>query len=102
MKKAEFLSGLIKIKAWLKPYMNNANVPDKLQVGVVKILMNSLAEKMLEIENARKGFIVVDTRGSLTNKALWENEIHPNSDGFKLIADKMLSKIYKLFPTLGS
>jgi hypothetical protein len=63
--------------------------------------MDMMAAESLKIAAARPGFIVADTRGTLLDKRDWENEIHPDKNGFKAIANKMYVEIEKHFPSLA-
>ena len=94
---AEFLGGLIKTKAWVKRFMDKAHIEQSLQADVIKIFMDKLAEKILDIQERREGFVVVDTRGTLHGKKWWLNEIHPNSKGFKKIAKKIYKRMKEEF-----
>ena len=94
------LGGLIKNKGWMKRYMDKVGVPDKLQTGVIRIVMGAMAEELLKVQNARSNFIVVDTRATLLNKKDWLNEIHPTRAGFKAIADKIFKEMQSIFPQL--
>lgn len=97
---AKFLGGLINTEAWMKRFMDEMGIPGELQADVIKIFMDQMAEVTLKIGANRDGFIVVDTRGTLTGKKQWLNEIHPNSGGFKAIANIMFTEIEKVFPVL--
>ena len=98
---AEFLGGLIKTKAWMKRFMEDDNIPDNLQADVIKVVMDTMGDELKRIETARQRFIVVESRGTLTGKKEWLNEIHPTSGGFKAIAKKMFRRIKQLFPPLA-
>lgn len=98
----QFLGGLIKTKAWMKRFMDapEAAIPESLQADVIKVFMDTLGDELLSVAARRKGFIVVDTRGTLAGKKEWLNEIHPTSEGFKKIAKKMFTEMKREFPKL--
>ena len=98
---AEFLGGLIKTRAWMKRFMDAVGIEEALQADVIKIFMDSMAEEILKVAAKRKGFIVIDSRGTLAGKKEWLNEIHPTSKGFKAIADLMFEQMRASFPALG-
>lgn len=98
---ASFLKGLISTKGWMKRFMDDVNIPDEMQTRVIRELMDMMAVESLKIAEARPGFIVVDTRGTLLGKSDWQNEIHPDKNGFKAIADRMYVEIEKHFPSLA-
>jgi hypothetical protein len=97
---AEFLGGLIKTKAWMKRFMDDDNIPDHLQADVIKVFMDAMGDELKRVETARQDFIVIDSRGTLTGKKEWLNEIHPTSNGFKAIAKKLFHRIQGHFPAL--
>lgn len=94
-----FLGRLIKTKAWMKRFMDNAHINEELQADVIKIFMEKIAEELLSIK--RDNFIVVDTRETLLGEKAWLNEIHPTSDGFEAIAKKIFATMKSHFPVLG-
>lgn len=98
---ANFLGGLIKTKAWMKRFMDAINVPDQLQTQVIKIVMDTMAEEILKIQNSRQRFIVSDTRGTLLDRKDWLNEIHPTKEGFNAIARVIYNDIRTQFPALS-
>lgn len=95
-----FLGGLIKNKGWMKRYMDDVGIPDKLQTKVIREFMDMMAAESLKVQKKRKNFIVVDTRRTLLNKKDWLNEIHPDRKGFKAIAAKIYAKMQTAFPAL--
>jgi lysophospholipase L1-like esterase len=58
----------------------------------------------LELESELPAFHVVDTRNLLQraeidakgNSGDWLNEIHPNSDGYRKIADRLAAKLHRV------
>jgi hypothetical protein len=96
-----FLGGLIKTKGWMKRFMDANSIPDELQADVIKVFMDTMAEEVLKVAAKRKGFVVVDSRGILTGKKAWLNEIHPTSEGFKLLAGLILKEMKTAFPALS-
>ena len=98
---ANFLGGLIKTKGWMKRFMDEIGIPDELQTQVIREFMDMMAMESLNIADERTGFVVIDTRGTLLNNSDWVNEIHPDRDGFKAIADKIYVDIEHRFPLLA-
>ena len=68
-----------------------------LRAAITDYVLDRLAETLLGLQNRLPGFHVVDTRGTLVRAAPdvthnsndWLNEIHPNSGGYRKIADKV-------------
>lgn len=96
-----FLGGLIKTEGWVKRFMKNANIKEELQAEVIKIFMDTMATAISDIASRRSGFIVVDTRKTLTGTKEWLNEIHPTSKGFKKIALPIYEEMKQHFPSLA-
>ena len=85
----------------MKRFMDAINVPDQLQTQVIKIVMDTMAEELLKVQNSRQKFIVSDTRGTLLDRKDWLNEIHPTKEGFEAIARVIYNDIRTEFPVLG-
>jgi hypothetical protein len=98
---ANFLGGLIKTRAWMKRFMDAINVPVELQTQVIKVVMDTMAEEVLKIQNSRQKFIVSDTRGTLLDRKEWLNEIHPTKEGFEAVARVIYDDIRTQFPELS-
>ena len=91
-------------KPWMHPVFEKYQVPKSLRTKVAEHLVDALAESLLELGNELPAFHVVDTRNTLERAALdakgnsgdWLNEIHPNSDGYRKIANKLADKLHKV------
>lgn len=91
-------------KPWMHPVFEKYQVPKPLRIKVAEHLVDALAESLLELGNELPAFHVVDTRNTLERAALdakgnsgdWLNEIHPNSDGYRKIANKLADKLHKV------
>ena len=67
-------------------------------------MLDTLADTLVELGKELPAFYVVDTRNTLEradieskgNSGDWLNEIHPNSDGYRKIANKLAAKLHKL------
>ena len=62
--------------------------------------MDSLSTDILKLAAKRKGFVVVDTRGTLSGERHWIDEIHPDTVRFKKIATVIYKKMTKIYPEL--
>jgi lysophospholipase L1-like esterase len=88
----------------MHPVFEKYNVPKPLRVKVAEILLDALAEALLELGKELPAFHVVDTRNTLDradidakgNSGDWLNEIHPNGDGYRKIAKKLAAKLHKV------
>jgi hypothetical protein len=73
--------------AWLRPALEEANVPVALHRPAVKLVIDRFAEIFGNIATASSGRVIfVDSRGTLTRSTQWANELHPTPAGFKRIA----------------
>ena len=105
-KGASFLAGLIQKghEGWLYPELKNHKMDDGRGQDFAKRVVCELRNKLLEIERTHSSnFLVVDTVGTFSKAAetestniskvyeskFWLNEIHPTSEGFKLISNKI-------------
>jgi lysophospholipase L1-like esterase len=86
-----------KLGPWLHPALLSREVPGEDWVPVADYLIDRLAEGILALQNGPSPiprFHAVDTRGTLERAALgargddadWQNEIHPNDDGYEKLA----------------
>lgn len=74
--------------AWLKPALDEAQVPPAVQRTCVASVMGRFATCFSAIATASSGRIVfVDSRGTLTRSSQWANELHPTPAGFTKIAE---------------
>ncbi|MBU1395358.1 MAG: SGNH/GDSL hydrolase family protein [Gammaproteobacteria bacterium] len=91
-------------KPWMHPIFERYQVPKSLRAKVAEILLDTLAEALLELGKELPAFHVVDTRNTLEradidakgNSGDWLNEIHPNGDGYRKIANKLAAKLHKV------
>lgn len=91
-------------KPWMHPVFERYQVPKGQRNGVADILLDALADALLQLEKELPAFHVVDTRNVLVradinakgNSGDWLNEIHPNGDGYRKIANKLAAKLHKL------
>ncbi|MDZ7595139.1 MAG: GDSL-type esterase/lipase family protein [Thiobacillus sp.] len=91
-------------KPWMHPVFETYRVPKSLRIKIAEHLLDALAEALLELENELPAFHVVDTRNTLDradvdakgNSGDWLNEIHPNGDGYRKIANKLVARLHKL------
>ena len=57
---------------------------------IIKYLLTTFKNVLKELEEKYENtFKVVDTQGTITDENQWLNEIHPTSEGFKLISEKI-------------
>ena len=82
---------------WLYPALVRAQVPESQWNAVSDFILGALAERLLELDDPANEIHVVDTRNTLTRAARdtfrssndWQNEIHPNSEGYAKLAAKI-------------
>ena len=70
---------------WLKPAMDTRHVPDDypMRKEIVKLLINALAAAFGEFESPSDRVHVIQSPGTLDPDSDWDNELHPNGEGFR-------------------
>ena len=92
-KKARFLGGLIKSGPWIKPFMTAKGINDPaIQQEIINIMIEKFNNMLDHFEQTTDNFIKTETVGTI-NANQWINEIHPNKQGFKKVANKFLVKM---------
>jgi hypothetical protein len=101
---ARFVGTVSVLGPWLFKAFDGGTVDPKMQQRIADLIMDRLAEALLALDsdNASSGlalpsFHVIDTRNTLVranatevgNSNDWLNEIHPNLDGYRKVADKL-------------
>jgi hypothetical protein len=72
--------------SWLKPALDDAKVPAKLQRDCIRYLIDRITlelQGLVKIDSAR--IALVDSAGTLADGD-WANELHPKPSGFRKIA----------------
>ena len=73
---------------WLKPYLEERNIPEDLYQPVVRLLVDGFVASVDAIAAESRGsgrLIRVETRNLLEARH-WKDEIHPNRDGAFIVA----------------
>ncbi|MHB1084933.1 MAG: hypothetical protein ACYCZA_08840 [Thiobacillus sp.] len=91
-------------KPWMYPVFERYQVPKSMRIKVSDILLDALADTLVELGKELPAFHVVDTRNTLEradidargNSGDWLNEIHPNGNGYRKIANKLAAKLHRL------
>ena len=91
---------------WLYPAFLLADIPQTMWIPVSDYLLDQLAEAILALDSQSgsrplPGVFVVDTRNTLKRARLgkttsdgdWTNEIHPNTAGYRKLADKLSARL---------
>lgn len=78
-------TGILGAGPWIKPYLDMARVPKKLQVPCINLFIDEFGRMLERLTDAK--FRLVKTSGTL--KATdWANELHPTRAGFKKLAER--------------
>jgi lysophospholipase L1-like esterase len=91
-------------RPWMYPIFEARKVPMSLRIRIAERMLDALADALLELGDELPAFHVVDTRNLLQradidsrgNSGDWLNEIHPNSDGYRKIADGLAAKLHQV------
>lgn len=91
-------------KPWMLPAFQNRGVPESLYIPIADYLLDGLAQMLADLAKDLPAFHVVDTLGILDRATLgakgisedWLNEIHPNSDSYGKLADRIAEEIHSL------
>lgn len=82
--------------SWIYPYLKQKNISKKKdQTAIMKHILKSFKTCLKETEQECDRLVVVDTQGTVDEND-WRNEIHPNSRGFKELANKIYEKMKEL------
>jgi hypothetical protein len=113
---ATFVGAVPILGPWLYPVFNDKdegkskgkNLDIALQQRIVNRVMDALAQALLDLDSVHgdpdkslPAFHVIDTRNTLVqanpseigNSNDWLNEIHPNHDGYRKVADRLSTAI---------
>ena len=73
---------------WLKPAMDRAEVRDDAEFrrDLVKLLIDRIHDTYALYDDEARLVHLVDSRGCLDAERDWDNELHPNSRGFRKLA----------------
>lgn len=79
-------------KSWLGVHMDDKGISNVLdQKGIIKILIDTINVFLISLEERYDHVHYIDTRDKVNGN--WYDEIHPDENGFKFVADVFKSKI---------
>jgi len=88
-KGARFL-GIKVAGPWMKPSLDDREIPVDLHQGIVDHLLETLRDTLVGLQNQYANFYVVNSYGVISSDQ-WGDELHPNSDGFeRIVREKWL------------
>jgi len=76
-------------KGWVKIHLKRQGVKDEdEQIDIIAGMLDALYKRLVKLQDKYDKFLVVDTRKVLSKNGmpdmtLWQDEIHPNTKGFK-------------------
>lgn len=79
---------------WLKPSLDALGVPLDRRKELLRMLIETFSVMLERVELSNKNFVVAKTQGTLKQEH-WNDELHPNQEGFKLISQKMIDLMNK-------
>ena len=79
------LFGVRLTKPWLKPAMDARQVVADytLRKEIVRLLIDRLAKTFAEFDSPSERIYVIQSQGTLDPDVDWDNELHPNGEGFR-------------------
>jgi hypothetical protein len=84
---APFVLGPLKVGPWAKPALDHVGLVDPVRARIVtNWLLDQFARALEAFAAQTANMRIVDSRGTLTSKRQWQNEIHPTRAGFAAIA----------------
>lgn len=84
---------------WIgKPMIDRGKLNlDKDRKTLIKLIMDKFNQMILDLSNEYNNVYFIDLRNTVPqDDSFWHDEIHPNDHGFKLVADKFISKLKSL------
>jgi hypothetical protein len=105
---ATFVGAIPVLGPWLYPVFKDTGLDIGLQQRIVNRVMDALAQALLALDSVHgdpdkslPAFHVIDTRNTLVqanpseigNSNDWLNEIHPNHDGYRKVAERLSTEI---------
>lgn len=85
--------GVCRTGPWLKPGLEERNVPEELQFDVVREFLRIFEQMLKSLVESNENMQLVQTQGTLDSIDDWDNEIHPTRAGFKKLAKKFIRHI---------
>ena len=85
---------------WLKPTFDLRKFPSlDSRVAVMKVMLQQFAALLQSLQAAHTKVSFINGQGTLAPEAdAWDNELHPESDGFNAFADLFHARLKALFP----
>jgi hypothetical protein len=84
-----FQLGPIMVGPWVKPALDNVGLTDPVKQRIVtNWLLDQFARELGAYVSSCANMRLIDSRGTLTTKQQWANEIHPKAAGFAAIAEQ--------------
>ena len=93
------LAVIVKVAGpWVWPAMNKKGITEPaMQRKIMKVLLGEFRTRMLTLTQQYANFHLFDTQGVLPELSQWQDdienwhdEIHPNSDGFRVLVEQCL------------
>jgi hypothetical protein len=86
---------------WLKPTFDLRKFPTRAAAfEVMKVLLGQFALMLQSLQNAHANVTFINGQGTLAPQtSSWDNELHPEKDGFNAFAKVFHQRLKQLFPT---
>lgn len=91
--------GICGFGPWLQPSLKARGVPEPMRRAVIKELLTQFASLLATLADKTRKIFAVPTQGTLAgHDKWWHNELHPNADGFRAVANKFRDALKAEFP----
>jgi len=81
---------------WFKNRFDEQETPTDVRKGIITELINEFAQELFTLAEQVPNLHVVDLRGKVQDENLWQNEMHPTSEGFKILATELRKAISEI------
>jgi len=90
-----------KVGPWIKKYMEERKgiTDQNMQKQIIDYMLSRFDDMHIRLEQENQRWVYIRTQGTLSEQD-WNDELHPNTQGFKKIANKFQAALSAAFPQL--
>ncbi len=91
------LGGVIDVCGpWFKNRFDEQGTPEADRKPVIRLLMDTFAERLQKLVTEFPNFHVVDLRGVVQDESLWQNEMHATDEGYRRLSEPLADMIRRV------